>query len=211
MREGPLSGRLSIRGRIVLELAGLCLWGTVSVFDVVIVTSERPLSPCVSPLATGDSGCGESERDSLRLKHMEEEFSSLDEESGKEQSSSERWRGGGDGHASGGGSSSESPSSPFPRLYGKPGQRPSSTSRERFSSSRWPLGASLAEKPPFMFPQCSAGAAAAARWGTWFIRWGGGSISSMEVEMAGSFLRLPTSPMPPLSSIHCSLLDPYSR
>lgn len=119
-----MSGRLSIRGRIILGLGGLCLCGAGLAVDVdvvvvvVVAASGRPLSPCVSPLATGEDACGESERDSLRLKHMEEEFSSLDEESWKEQSSSERGRGGGEGHASGGGSSSES-SSPFPKSYGE--------------------------------------------------------------------------------------------
>lgn len=70
-------------------------------------------SPSVSPFVRSEDGGGDSERDSLRLKHMDE-FSL--EESWKEQSS-EGGSSTGDGQASGGGRSSLP--SPFSRSYGK--------------------------------------------------------------------------------------------
>ena len=111
MRDGVFSGLLSIRG-LILGL-GLCLGirVTLSAFFCPFVVCS--ISPSTSPLASGKDGGGDSERDSLRLKHIEE-FSL--EESWKEQSS-EGGRRTGDGQASGGGKSSLP--SPFSKLYGK--------------------------------------------------------------------------------------------
>lgn len=111
MRDGLFSGLLSMRG-LILGL-GLCLEIGVTLsafFWLLLVWSNSPL---VSPLARGEVGGGDSERDSLRLKHIEE-FSL--EESWMEQSS-DGGRGMGEGHASGGGRSSHP--SKFSMSYGK--------------------------------------------------------------------------------------------
>ncbi|TNN52919.1 hypothetical protein EYF80_036857 [Liparis tanakae] len=82
MREGLFSGLLSVRGLILLLSLFWEKGPTLSAFfGPFLVCSPSPL---LSPLARGEDGGGDSERDSLRLKHMEE-FSL--EESWKEQSS----------------------------------------------------------------------------------------------------------------------------
>lgn len=107
IRDRLFSGLLSVRG---LNLAPiLCLEIESTLFDFFCSFFVCSTSPSASPLVKGEVGGGDSERDSLKLKHMEE-FSL--EESWKEQSS-EGGRGTGDGQASGGGRSSLP--SPFSR------------------------------------------------------------------------------------------------